>query len=182
MRIGSEDPQPVEFPGLHPWLALSALWPCALTVHAHPSINAVISVTSVLKCHLGVAEALAKPDTFGNRNSCFPKGCWASLIIKERRQLLPGVRAAPEACWVVRKVVNTYKLLDTRGGGRWGEEVSGGHSGGLAAHSFLRKFTSTLSDVNFSKEAGNPAFYVKPPDFYKLPTNPEFLEHHMSQT
>lgn len=43
------------------------------------------------------------------------KGCWAFLIINERRQLLPGVRAAPEACWVVRRVVNTYKPLDTRG-------------------------------------------------------------------
>lgn len=52
---------------------------------------------------------------------------------------------------------------------------------GPAAHSAVRKFTSTLSDVNFSQEAGNPAFYVKPPVFYTLPTNGEFLERHMSQ-
>lgn len=89
--------------------------------------------------------------------------------------------AAPESCWVVRRVVNTYKLLDTRG--EEGEERKPVEATveGPAAHSALRKFTSTLSDVNFSQETGNPAFYVKPPDFYTLPTNGEFLEHHMSQ-
>lgn len=151
------------------------------------------------KCHLRAVQILAKSDEFGSRMlCCFHKRL---LVLPYYKWMVPvparcagsswknagwlGGLLTLSSCWIPRREgrrVEQSEKVRTPVGARplWKTR----NCRRPAASSWLLPWGNgepTFSDVSFLEEAGNPAFYIISPDFYKFSTNGDFLEHSGSQ-